>query len=524
MLKHILHFLLLLITCHIAAQNGTLDLSFGHNGSVTTGSDLNGSFGLNVALQPDGKILTVTSIKYDIHTQKMGVYRYLPNGDLDQTFGQGGLALVDTQLLHISTGTNLCLQPDGKILVLGIAIASVGASEEYAVARLLPNGKMDTSFGNKGVAIVKFWDYDSMSTLFGLKLQPDGKILLAGSKADSSYTVIYATLLRLLPNGEKDTEFANNGLFTYAGIQGSISFFYKIELMSEGKIVVLGITADSVPRLLMVQLLPDGTLNPGFGNNGVVQDDFGDHASACSFAIQEDQKIVVNGSFPTDNNIARYMPDGKLDTTFAHIGWAKYDCWPFRCDCGAIAVQKDGKIVIGVNQFTSNGYDHCVLRVLPDGTPDPTFGKAGWVFTELGEFKDESIVDIVIQPDHKILLAGHQRQLNSSFRTLLVRYNGNHDPFVNPDSIDTFFKLYPNPTSGPLVLEYAISKQSDVKVEVYDMLGRFMGNILEIKGKEKGIYQETIGLDEWLPAGVYVIHFVTNEQNIYLQFVKVVVD
>lgn len=518
------HLLTLLVANRAQAQNGSLDLSFGNHGAVVTASDSGASIGRKVVLQPDGKILVVTSIGNGMTSLNMGVYRYLPNGVLDHTFGQGGLALVDGQVVRVSTGSDLALQPDGKILVAG-AVDLVGAGRtDFGVARFLPNGQADLSFGASGLAIFRFWDYDSPMFVEGLCLQPDGKILVAGSKQDSSNISMHAVLMRFLPNGDPDKGFADNGVFAYAKDAGTINLFHSVKILEKGKIVVVGTSTfdNSIQDFLLAKLFPNGIPDPEFGDQGIVLTDFGEPALSCSLAIQEDGKMVVDGLMGDGHNVARYHPNGTLDSTFAQIGWSKYRCLPNFCGCGIIGVQKDGKLVVAGSQYNSTlGYDQFVQRVLPNGKPDPTFGDAGWVFTGFETGYHELSYGLAIQPDHKILVTGHQHPGDNSFRTLLVRYNGNFDPVIDPNGIAGYFHLYPNPTTGPLTLEYAISNTSDVRVELYDMLGQRLGNIADWKGKEKGIYQESITLGDWLPTGVYRVHFVTNEQDVSLQVVKI---
>ena len=141
-------------------SNGTLDNSFNGNGKATT----QGS-GQAVAIQPDGKVVVAGTSGGDFL-----VVRFNENGSLDADFGSGGRSFVDFGA-PLDVANALAIQPDGKIVV-------AGSAPEFDVARLQPNGQLDTTFGSGGKAQIKFDDGPEANAL---ALQPDGNILVAGS-------------------------------------------------------------------------------------------------------------------------------------------------------------------------------------------------------------------------------------------------------------------------------------------------------------------------------------------------------
>jgi uncharacterized delta-60 repeat protein len=506
------------------AQNGALDLSFGDQGLVSNDYEpgFGDNFGHKLALQDDGKIV-VACVLYDGTFARMGVYRYLTSGILDVTFGNGGLALA-SDLLGTSAGYDIAVQADGKIVVAGAA--QTGDDDNgFAVARFLPNGQPDVSFGTQGLATHRLWGYNSFSFTYGLALQPDGKILLAGAKSDTLSYSSHAILLRCLPNGQLDPSFADNGVFDFQMGVTSVSFFLDVKLLANGNIIVAGDTyyAFTHRDILMIRLSANGVPDPTFGNNGVVITEFNDTSERIfSIAIQADHKIVLCGG--SDKNasngrvmVVRYTSAGLVDTTFAEGGVFYYSYQNLASVGISIVIQADGKLVlVGIlNQ------DQMLLRLLPNGKLDPSFGEDGRVITTFPEGNNVTPYGIVIQPDHKIVVSGQQWREGNEGRTTLARYHSNFDPVVTQDSVAALLKLYPNPTFGQITLEFALSRTSDVKVAVYDMLGRWLGNLLDIQPREKGIYKEALSLDERLPAGVYQLHFNTEEQNVYFSVVKV---
>jgi uncharacterized delta-60 repeat protein len=123
---------------------------------------------------------------------------------------------------------------------------------------------------------------------------------------------------------------------------------------------------------------------------------------------QPDGRLVVAGSTLAGSNdvfaLARYLPDGHLDTTFGHRGVAQSDVTPGRDDAFAVALQDDGSIVA---TGMVNGYgDVGVARYLTDGGLDPIFGSGGLVSTSIGSSEDGGF-GLAIGRDGRIVVAGH---------------------------------------------------------------------------------------------------------------------
>ncbi len=176
--------------------NGSPDSSFAQTGLFKfhpTEVDL--AFALDV--QPDGKIL-VSGCAMSEYPASIALYRLLPNGSLDSTFGVNGM-ILETQ--HGGgEGFDLAIQPDGKILLAGYAYLVTGAKS--ALLRYHPNGAPDLSFGVQGACFLP-----EMERIGAILLRPDGKILVNGQSAEGFWGV----LSQVLPNGNLDQNFGNNG-------------------------------------------------------------------------------------------------------------------------------------------------------------------------------------------------------------------------------------------------------------------------------------------------------------------------
>jgi uncharacterized delta-60 repeat protein len=174
---------------------------------------------------------------------------------------------------------------------------------------------------------------------------------------------------------------------------------------------------------------PAGTLDPTFGDGGLV---WLKYPGAQSFAVatQPDGKVVIaGGTAPRKHAIVRLLADGSLDPGFGSSGLVETTVLPTNTQAlRAVVVQPDGKIVAAGAAIGPGptSYDFVVLRYNANGTPDPTFGTAGAVVTDFGN-SDDYPRSIALQADGRILVAG-QSQTNAMLSTqnfTVARYETN---------------------------------------------------------------------------------------------------
>jgi uncharacterized delta-60 repeat protein len=308
-------------------SDGTPDTSFGNNGTVvTTFPASTGGYANGVAFQPDGKIIVVGTVNTSTSNyDAWGIARYNADGTPDTTFGTNGLLTVQF------TGEagwlyDAAVLPDGKILVGGMLQQPGG----FAVARLTSTGQIDTSFGSGGFASVNPDPTHNWFNTTGqaMIVQPDGKILMTGI-ANYNYLPVVRFNANGTPdttfNGT-GTQLIPLSAFgsTYATVQG-----YGLALQSDGKILVVGSAAPSSAfnsDWVAARLNPDGTLDTSFGSNGVDTLDFaGGSDQAYDVVVQADGKILVGGQEVVPGTgfflaLARFNTDGTLDQTFNGTG------------------------------------------------------------------------------------------------------------------------------------------------------------------------------------------------------------
>jgi uncharacterized delta-60 repeat protein len=174
-------------------SNGTLDMTFGTGGIITT--DFGGSDGArDVVIQPDGKIVAAGGSRSDDFEDDSGVFalaRYNADGTLDATFGSGGK--VTTDVGQPSYAPGLALQADGKIVAAGSSVQLF--IRDFALVRYNTNGTLDTTFGAGGIITTDFGGSDGARDVV---IQPDGKIVAAGYTANANFSASDFALARYL--------------------------------------------------------------------------------------------------------------------------------------------------------------------------------------------------------------------------------------------------------------------------------------------------------------------------------------
>ncbi len=298
-------------------------------------------------------------------------------GDLDPTFGTGGR--VTTDLGGFDTASALAIQADGKIVVTG----STGGGADFALARYNEDGSLDPSFGIGGkVTTDLFGEIDSASVL---ALQPDGKIVVAGSTRRKA---VGFGLARYNEDGSLDRRFGKRGKvftkFSARGAGGKGASAYALAMQIHGKIVLAGDTGactsgnplgNCTADFALARYKTSGRLDRRFGKRGKVITVFGSRGlafdtRAYGVAIQPDNKIVVVGSGPElwlgrlqGFALARYKANGRLDRSFGERGKVTTDFGPGSA-ASALAIQPDGKIVVAGTTATNGVVDFALARYL----------------------------------------------------------------------------------------------------------------------------------------------------------------
>jgi uncharacterized delta-60 repeat protein len=350
------------------------------------------------------------------------------DGDLDPTFG-GGKININTSNLNDDYGISVAIQPDGKIIAAGRS--GVYPLFNSALMRYNADGSLDTTFGNGGIVVVPL---DSGGDgLSDIVLQPDGKIVAAGTLIHDNFTV-GSLVARFNADGSLDSSFGNGGksLFNFGD---NASEGNAVVLQADGKIIVAGWSgAGSYSELndfALARFNPDGSFDQSYGGGKFkthFEGQFNTGSRATSAVLQPDGKLLVAGAYKNEGGarqfaLARYNTDGSLDQSFGSGGKTTTSLGSADAFGTAVALQSDGKIVLG-GYFDSGrrNHDFALARYNSDGTLDTTFGSGGRVISDLFGTSDDIIYSLTIQPDGKLIASGRTGQY-PNFRFGLARYN-----------------------------------------------------------------------------------------------------
>jgi len=385
--------------------SGDLDTTFGGDGVITATIGLTSSYDQLKALaqQSDGKILAGGT-----SDSLITLCRYNANGALDATFSDDGIV---TSTLGSAINA-LDIQTDGKILAAG-SYSNGGILLRYTIT-----GTLDTEFGANGVVTATILN----STYgFGVKVQADGKILMAGDGYNGSNYDFW--LCRYTSSGVLDTDFSTDGVVT-ATIGALDERYPVLAIQPDNKILLSG---NSDGYFALFRYDTDGAPDTTFSSDGVVTAIIGDGMSMnmrLGMVLQPDGLIVLGGhatnGSKVDFGLCRFTITGTLDAGFgtngavtSTIGAGTYDL------IYGLALQSDGKIVAaGFAENAASDEDFALARYNTDGTLDTTFGANGKVITSIN--KDDEAFAILIQPDNKIVVGGYT--YNTQYDFCLARY------------------------------------------------------------------------------------------------------
>lgn len=315
-----------------------------------------------------------------------------------------GAFVTDTGTGFDTTVYSVVIQSDNKIVCGGGFTSFNGTALNYIV-RLNASGTVDTAFvTNIGTGFNDFPE--------SVAVQSDGKIICVGSFTTFNGATTNR-IVRLNSDGTRDTTFTTN---TGTGFNSDV---YAIAIQSDGKIICGGFftSFNGVTVNRIARLNSDGTLDTTFATNTGTGFNF----QPYSLATQSDGKIIVAGSFTsfngtTTNRIARLNSNGTLDTTFTtNIGTG------FCCNqVQSVAVQPDGKIVCAGPFITFNGTTvNCIARLDSNGTLDTAFT------TNTGTAFSHEAASLAIQADGKIVVGGNFTSFNGTTSRRIARLNSN---------------------------------------------------------------------------------------------------
>ena len=325
----------------------------------------------------DNSIYATTEIAADPSGNAVtSIIKVKDGGARDLTFGGYG-AVVPFPPSADTVDAELATDPSGNTIV---AMLSTDQSN-IVLARYLPSGVLDTSFGSGGQLTIAFANY--VSGVFNLKAGPDGSLYVAtGSQYPNP--PVQPVVFKTTPSGALDTSFGAGGYaYFYNDNYGPFGKATDLWLNADGTILVAGRVGDTQPQtyaqFFVARLFANGTLDTSFGSNGMTVVTFGSGiiADGRKMVVTPDGRIVVTGGLAptggafTNTGVIRLLANGALDHSFNGTGQLTLSNFVGY----VIAVQNNNKILLGGNDGA--GIRGQVVRVLTNGQLDTAFGSAG---------------------------------------------------------------------------------------------------------------------------------------------------
>ena len=380
--------LLLAITIFLGSsvfsQSGSLDLTFA-SGTATVSGQIN-----SMVVQTDGKVIIGGTFTSYNGTAINRICRVNTDGSIDPTFNVGTGANANV--------TKLLLQTDGKVIMVGNFTNYKGTARNR-ILRINTDGTIDGTF-NIGTG--------ANSQIYSAAIQPDGKIIIAGTFTSYNGNTSILRIARLNTDGSVDNTFSPG--------TGPDNWVYAMAIQPDGKIVIVGgfssyngTTVNKVARITSTGAL-DNILSFNAGTAISTSTTYG-----YALGLQSDGKIIIGGSFTTfngtaKNRLVRLNTNGSIDNTF-NSGGANAANIVYTCK-----VLPDDKILLGGNFATFNGSAPARLTCLnSDGTKDATFNTGG------AGANATSVLDIQLNSNKDIFIGGSFTTYNGTSRNRLAK-------------------------------------------------------------------------------------------------------
>jgi uncharacterized delta-60 repeat protein len=379
----------------VAAYPGDLDRSFPTESYPYFGA-------LCVAMQLDGKIVAGGDgfATPDSAIRRGPLVRLNSDGSLDSSFNPplGG------------TAWSVRIGSDGGC-VAGGSFAIPGSPSSSLIVKLLPDGRLDPGFA---------LDVATSGTVGSVAIQSDGRILIGGPVLRIGGR-LYNGVARVNSDGSADANFdPGSGIIPPAG-GGRSYLIYALEVDEHDRILVGGFigSADGVPCPGVVRLLPNGRPDPSFAP------DLLSGSAVRSLKVLGDGNILVGGFLRRNdqtNAVLRLTSDGRIDPTFH----SPSEIIASDSHLKEMDVQPDGKILVAGDPGLTTTSLGSLVRLLPDGQIDKTFGMFSLAPLEA------SILEIEVNPAGDIVAIGNWLEIYGVRTPWIIRFRGGDLPQMLP--------------------------------------------------------------------------------------------
>jgi uncharacterized delta-60 repeat protein len=321
--------------------------------------------------------------------------RLLPDGDLDPSFGgDGKVRLPGGSIMDVA------FTPDGRIV--GVGFHRDGDQYAWYAAMVTADGELDATFGTNGVAEVAY--AGGQSYALGVAVDPHGRVVAVGVRNE------HAAVARYLPTGMLDPSFSGDGRRVLSfGMTGADPSYddqlLDVAVATDGDLIAVG-EADR-RSIAVVRLDDTGHLVKAFGGGGsIVQPPpIGTFAYGGSVLVQGD-RIVIGATIDNSLGMLAYTSDGTPDKSFGGGDGIVYDVGPEdqSAQDAPVASAPGGSYVMAGAVWRQNQLDVVVCRLDHNGVEDATFGDGGGRIVPLP--RNDVPSDVAVRPDGRIVVTG----------------------------------------------------------------------------------------------------------------------
>lgn len=494
-----------------------LDIDFGNGGKVITN------------VNPSSNIEAINAI-ISLQNQKIidagsdntnaFIIRYNNDGSIDGSFQNNGFLN-----LPFKTIVALFKKSENEIYFTA-SVTSLSGNSYFVVGKMDNDGNLDSSFGLNGLKTLSIGlNTDDIAS--AMTIQVDGKIIIVGNTSFGSNSLSQVFIVRLLPDGNYDTTFNSDGIFTLEMVNHRQTLF-DVSITNDNKIVASGqillSTGSNQNRMCVLRLLPNGNLDTSFANTGYkfFNPTTNGGSTARSHITLDNGNIILGGYAYTSENLGvinnftlvKLDENGNFDSSFGNNGVVVSFVPSRAAKIDQITIDENLNIyAAGYSEIVGqDNVDFTLSKYNSVGNLISDFGTNGFVYTDINGYAD--FLNCILIENNKILTAGTTTVSSNptNQQCVLVRYNYNSSlNTFEPNSSNNDFLIYPVIFTNQLNIKSEIL--TNANLSIYDYSGRMLF-IEDLK-----ISHNAIQLDfSFLAKGNYLLKIKSGKnfnENIY---------
>lgn len=441
--------------------------------------------------------------------------KLLPNGSPDLSFGTNGIVRFSFGGTN-NEANDLVLLSDGRILVAGRTEEAGNTS--IGLAKFTAQGELDITFGFLGTLIINFGDYETANSIIKLS---NNKFAITGTIDQGSGQDLM--VMKFLSNGTADGSFGSNGRVIVDLNNGSGDFPRGMVLINNKILVSSYAFKGDYDAVALIKLNSDGSLDSGFGVGGKSLVDGLSIGGMLMFpgtqiAIDYQGRILVSGMFTgiqdEDPMLLRFLTNGYPDNSFGDYGLKVYQI-PNHNALKALTVQPDGKII--ATGSSNEGYysSTFLLRALENGSLDPDFaGGTGYITHELGagSYKSDEAEAMLIE-GNKVLLCGDADNSDNNADMCVSRYHLGVITNIEPSGTLTKINAILNPADRTqIILRGEFPEDENTAIALLNNVGQ----VCEVWNSEFILSvsdEKYLKLSKPLSSGVFLVRVSSKSVN-----------